>query len=110
MPDLQKKNKEASFTIQIFINNHPQTCIPELLQVRDLGRYNICQLMVYADKFHIDVTFLCIVSNKMMPYLNMFSSRVLNGVFSEITYTSVVTSDRNMIKGESIVYKLMFNL
>ena len=47
----------------------------------------------------LDIPFFHMVSDKMMTYLNMFSSRMLNCVFSDIDSTFII-----------IVYRYVFEM
>lgn len=48
------------------------------------------------------------ISKKMMSNVYMLGSRVLNGIFAKVYSTYIVTFDRNMIKLNAIVPKLLF--
>ena len=65
--------------------------------------------MLSADKLQINITFLCMIPNKMMPNLNVFGPGVWNGIFGQIYCTGIIIAYRYMVKCKSIVFKLVLN-
>ena len=48
------------------------------------------------------------ITQKMMSDVNMLNSRMLNEIFAKVYSTCIVTFDRNVIKFNAIVLKLLF--
>lgn len=55
------------------------------------------------------ITFQHMISNKMMLYLYMISSRMYNKIFGQVDCTRVITSQSNVIKEDTKVLQLLFH-
>ena len=64
---------------------------------------NVSELHVGTHMGNINVTLLHMVSQEMIPNINMFCARVINGVLGDLYGTFIITEKRNVSIRDTII-------
>ena len=72
--------------------------------IKRFGEYNR-QLLIGTNMLKIDVSFSNMILNEMMTNFNVFSSRMMHGIVSNLDSTFIVTKQWNMFHIDPIIFK-----
>ena len=100
-------NHESSNIIHI---NHAKfsSNFAKLIFIQWFGE-NISKLVESINIFNAYVTFKCMISNEMMPNLNVLGAWELNRILGDIDGICFVTKDRNIMQCNTKITQLLFN-
>ena len=105
-PSIEQFNRSSRQTWIIYHTKFILNKIQSFL-TKKLGK-NVCQLMICINKFKKNIIILHMIMQKVMYNVYMFGSKMLNEILTKFYSTYIVTFDRNMIKLNVIVPKLLF--
>ncbi|GJY09219.1 hypothetical protein Tco_0377404 [Tanacetum coccineum] len=92
-------------------------CVPSFLnQDKDIKRFAFKRFSEDADDivdirdfFDRDMSFLDIVSKKVVTDFDVFSPRVLHRVFAKVNRAFIVAHDRDVVESNAVVDKSLFH-